>query len=145
MITQANLANVDFDTLSDAAATMLFRDTQRCKLNKKHAGDVRAMYTCGCDSCFENLMYHDTEGILSESESTEVYINSQINLESSLLRRDLDIEEKLYIREIITLEYRIAADIEWVNLDTMEKGLSTQQRLYQEFLAEEARIEYLIR
>ena len=119
MITQENMENVDFATLSDTIIAMLFRDTQRCKLNEKHAGNVRAMYTCGCDDCFEKLMYHDTEGILSESESTEVYINAQINLESSLQRRNLDIEEKLYIRENITLEYRIAADIHWESLETL--------------------------
>ena len=119
MITQANLGNVDLDTLSDAAATMLFRDTQRCKLNKKHAGDIRAMYTCGCDNCFLNLEYSETEGILSEAEETEVYINQQINWKVRDLGRDLDIEEKLYIREDITSEYQIAANIDWISLETL--------------------------
>ena len=119
MITQANLENVDFDTLSDAAATMLFRDTQRCKLNKKHVGDIRAMYTCGCDSCFQNLEYSVTDDILSDAEETEVYINQQINWKISDLGRDLDIEEKLYIREDITSEYQIAANIDWISLETL--------------------------
>jgi len=119
MITQANLGNVDLDTLSDAAATMLFRDTQRCKLNKKHAGDIRAMYTCGCDSCFQNLEYFVTDDILSDAEETEIYINQQINWKISDLGRDLDIEEKLYIREDITSEYQIAANIDWISLETL--------------------------
>lgn len=112
MITQENIENVNLATLSDTIIAMLFRDTQRCKLTKKYAGDIRKMYTCGCDKCFENLMYRDTEGILSESESTEVYINSQIWGISS-------IEEKLYIRENITLEYQLAANIDWISLETL--------------------------